>query len=53
MLRKVFTKMIRNEWVIILESTTISSVTWIFGLGHADARRNKEADILTGQASIE
>jgi ribonuclease HI len=43
----------RNQWMMVLEATAISSVTWIFCLGHAGVKRNEEPDKLVGQALID
>jgi ribonuclease HI len=53
MLRNVENNMVRSEWKVILECTTISSITWIYCPGHACVRGNEEADKLAGQAPID
>jgi hypothetical protein len=45
--------MMRSEWMVILECTTIRSITWIYCTCHAGVRGNEETDNLAGQAPID
>jgi ribonuclease HI len=53
MLRKVENNIIRSEWMVILECTTISTITWICCPGHAGVRGVEEVDKLARQAPID